>query len=40
MVLHMHLSQNKAEKTEIIGIRIMKDDVTADTKHRIWFLSC
>ena len=40
MALHMHLSQKKAEKTETIGIRIMTDAITADTKHGIWLLSC
>lgn len=40
MVLHMHLSQKKAEKTEIIGIRVVTDAVTADTKHGILLLSC
>lgn len=36
----MHVSQKKAEKTEITDVKIMTDDVTADTKCRIKLLLC
>lgn len=38
--MHLHLSKKKAEQRGITCIRIMTDVITADTRHRIWFLSC
>lgn len=38
--LHLHLSKKKAEQRGITCIRIMTDVITADTRRRIWFLSC